>query len=594
MRIGLNTPWLVKSDGRVVGPYLEKQIADLLREKAIRPIDEVARPCGRWNYLRDEPAFAKIVEEIRIRSLKELDDTTTKGADVSDLTRTDTISQTEPDELTQEITAVPSSQMNAQDVLFHSIEDQKRTVRPAGDTYTHDGDLLVKLRANQATRWVWALTAVVILLTLGFVVFRQFIAIPIQNKAALDHSTTAGIEALESGDYARAADLFGHAHALDPSDRSIYLYLGILQIQVENQAFKGRQLIEQLRNDSSRDLKQILTGIGLGYLKENDSKQAEIAFKKVLDIDPLYQYALINLGAAALYQEEWVKASNHLQLAIKDGSHDGADVLMLAEANLRLFSQSQGKDKEALALAQKVVEDYTDKNFDYKFETKVAQMYLYYLAGEKPKLYPMVDQLLEMDLQLTENHRHSLFVHRDRISWANLSQWCLKATQDLDPNSHVVALEGVCLLKSGEIADANRKIDDALAQTPRDPLVLAIASFVMHESNSNERSAVMLEKSIDADPNGQVLQVLRQKARLCKAKEDRDCVRDVLKKILVREPNSLMALSAHARFMLQDKDLAEAKRIYQLGVQLSENYRPFIALGREIGQSEDREKARGL
>ncbi len=594
MRIGFNTPWLVKSDGRVVGPYLERQIGDLLREHVLRPIDEVARPCGRWNYLRDEPSFAKMIEEIRLRGLRNLDDTTTKNGDLSDITRTESISQTEPDELTQEITQFPNvSAVGAQDVMFHSIEEpQRASPRSSGESFTHDGDLLVKLRASQATRWVWAVSTMVILLTLGFVVFRQFIAIPIQNKSELDQSTTAGIEALETGDYTRATELFNRAYALDPKDRSIYLYLGILKIQIENQAFRGRQLLEQLRADGNRDLKQVLTGIGLAYLKEGDLKAAEDSFKKSLEIDPLFQYALINLGATAVASADWTKANNHLKVALRDGSHDGAEILLLADVVGHIFEQT--KDKTSIEAGIKSLNEFKARNFDYRAETLIAAMYLEIVAGDKSKVYPQIDEFLEMDFSLTENHRHTLFVHRDQIGWTQLSQWCLKATQDLDPSSHVIAMEAVCLLKAGEVAEATRKIDDALAQTPKDPLVLAVAAHVLTETNANERAVVSLEKAIEFDKEGHWLQPLRQKARVCRARGDHDCERDTFKEILVHEPGALQALAGLARIMIEEKNLPEAKKYFGQGLRESESYRPFFAINKTISQAEDREKARGL
>jgi Tfp pilus assembly protein PilF len=591
LRIGLNTPWLVKSDGRVVGPYLDKQISDLLREHVLRPVDEVARPCGRWSYIRDEPNFAKIVEEIRQRNLRHMDDTTTKGADFSDFTRTDSVSQTDTDDLTQEITQV--STQAVQDVLFHSVDDPQRvSPKSSGEMFTHEGDQLIKLRSSQATRWVWAATSVVLLLTMGFVVFRQFVAIPIQNKSVLDHSTTAGIDALEKGDYTTALELFDRAHALDTNDKSIYLYLGILKIQIENQAFQGRQLLEQINTSDSRDLKQVLTGIGLAYLKESDAKNAEAQFKKSLEIDPLFQYALVNLGATALYQEEWPKAINELQLSIKDGSHDGAEVLMLAEAAVHQFELS--KDKPITDENVGYIDDYINKNLDYKLEAMVGRMYLEMLRGNKTKIYERIDQILDSDFNLTENHRHTLFIHRDRIGWNLISQWGLSATQDLDPNSHVVAFEALCLQKAGEISDAQRKIEDALIQTPKDPVVLAVDAYIMLELNSVDRAQVALEKSMDLNKDGKLIQPLRQAAAICHMQADRECEKKSYLKILEKEPDSLMALAGLARINLQEHNEVDAKKYLVQGLHVSDHYRPFYSINKAISQTEDKEKARGL
>lgn len=61
--------WLIKSENRIMGPYGFDEVLDLLRKRQISIIDEVRDPETRWLYVRENPEFKNVVEEIR----KEID-----------------------------------------------------------------------------------------------------------------------------------------------------------------------------------------------------------------------------------------------------------------------------------------------------------------------------------------------------------------------------------------------------------------------------------------------------------------------------------------------------------------------------------------
>jgi tetratricopeptide (TPR) repeat protein len=524
------------------------------------------------------------------------DDTTTKGTDPGGITQTASATPLLVDDLTQEIsmTSTPTP-ATVQDILFHSVEDPltPRT-RPEGEMYTHEGDIFVKRQAQDTARWVWAITAIVITVAVTFVVFRQFVAKPILDQTVADESTQAAVVALDEGDYTKALELFNRAYTLDPNNTSIYLYLGILKIQVEEQPVHGRQLLEKLRNKEDRDLKRVLTGIGLGYLKEGDLKNAEDYFNKALDVDPLFLFPTINLGSVALIAEDWAKAANHLQLAIKDGGADGTETLLLAQAFIKLYEKE--KEKRYLNQAREHLQKLIERSRDYRQEAMLADAYIeFVLTGQAPTApYAFIDAILEVDPYETEAHKHHIFIARDKVRWNILSQWCLKLTQDLDPTSRVVALEGYCLLRAGDWAEASRKLDDALAQAPKDPLTLAAYSYVLKEMNSIERSVVMADKAISYDVKGEFVQPLRMRAYLCQNAGGNDCEKRLWPEVLKQDSNSLAALAGMARILHQAGEIKESKKHLVRGLNISERYRPFYTINRAISQSEDLQKSRGL
>ena len=402
----------------------------------------------------------------------------------------------------------------------------------------------------------------------------------------------AGIDALDSGDYKKSLDLFRRAHEIDPKDSSIYLYLGMLTVQVEGQGCEGRKILEKLLGIGDKDLKRVLTGIGLAQLKEGDFKGAEINFNKALDIDPLFQPALINLGAAAYYQEDWARASNHLQLAVKEGSEDGAEVLILTETLMRLARAEQ--EKRYLKEASEYLNQFLQSAHNYKLEAYIASIYVSYLLSEKQNIYSKIDKALDMDTLETESHRQNLFLHRSIASWSLVAQWCLKLTQDLDPTARVVAFESLCLMKSGDLAAANRKIDNAIAQAPKDPLVLSTYAIVLGEMNSGDRAMVAIDKALINEQDKKFEQPRRLKARYCRQIDDVQCQVKYWSEILELNPLSLSALAGLAQVNLNANNITEAKKYLMRGLNISNNYRPLFPVNKVISRSEDRAKARGL
>ncbi len=109
------TIWLVKSGDRILGPYSGEEIKNKLHEKELVVIDEVVMPMRRWRYIRDEPAFALVVEEVRKSHLSMREDTATGNAGTQTGTNTGTTDIAEEsmahhsDDHTATLTPTPTS-----------------------------------------------------------------------------------------------------------------------------------------------------------------------------------------------------------------------------------------------------------------------------------------------------------------------------------------------------------------------------------------------------------------------------------------------------------------------------------------------------
>ena len=57
--------WIVKTSGRVIGPYSTEQLKVELLKRHISVIDEIKKPKGRWTFLREHPELSSLLDEVR-------------------------------------------------------------------------------------------------------------------------------------------------------------------------------------------------------------------------------------------------------------------------------------------------------------------------------------------------------------------------------------------------------------------------------------------------------------------------------------------------------------------------------------------------
>ncbi|MFN8945321.1 MAG: hypothetical protein ACK5WZ_11950, partial [Pseudobdellovibrionaceae bacterium] len=57
--------YLVKSSSKVMGPFSEEELVELLIHNQISLLDEIKKPYSRWIYLREDKHFREVIEKVR-------------------------------------------------------------------------------------------------------------------------------------------------------------------------------------------------------------------------------------------------------------------------------------------------------------------------------------------------------------------------------------------------------------------------------------------------------------------------------------------------------------------------------------------------
>jgi tetratricopeptide (TPR) repeat protein len=573
-----DTQWLVKSDGEVFGPFAYSELVDAIRLRRFRPTDEASVPGSRWTFIRDEPLFAKAVEQARHATLSQSDDTT---RDVSAMTQSRTVDIT----LTQSQSG-PSDDDRTEEIAISTVQEalygggDRRGGSATSVSYSYESDPRVQAAAQSSTRWLMVLTVVLVFLTAGYVLFNRFVARPIQERSSLEQHMVEGRRAYDLGDYESALKAWRLVRETNPDDRQILLPLALLEIQVGQQTVVAKKLLDAYLKLPNVDRRQGLNAQGLAALKDGQIAEAQALFQQALDLDSGFVPAILNLGAAAVLEKEWSAANGFLQLAIKNGGGDGYESLLLSQALLQQWAAT--KDKSYLQEALDVLERGARKEDPYLQGRRVALAYVRSLLGQKDLAENRILDFAEVPLNWQKLFRMDLQMAHDGLSWSVVKQWCLTVVSQIDPKAGLVATEAKCLFLAGDLLEASRKIELALGQEPRNPLVQAIYADLLLSMNDAEKAKVAIEKAVDFDKDEKHLLPLLLQARTCEGQRDFLCSTTYWKKLFDRQGESLLAQAGLARSFWSDGKFDEGRRFFTMTKVNGEQFIPMLELKKEI------------
>lgn len=572
-----NGQWLVKSRGRILGPFQKDELDQLILEFEVAVLDEVSLPFGRWEFVRDHNEFIKIVEEVRIKNLSEEGDTTTIFVDNN--TDNDTMTLTEPingfsDDLTEEIPRTAPKEIvydNIKETPTQPIHNQSIS----SSSFVFEGDKALRSETAASVKFQWVLAGILISAILGFVGFKHFVEKPKIVSTKYDELVAQAKTLLFLGDYKKSLNYYREAHQLKPDDKSIYLYLGTLLVQVEKETVVGKRLLlEILGGANLSDEKRALTAIGLSYLYDADYAKAKDSFQRALDIDHLYGPAVVNLGVISYMRGEYQKASSMFQLAFKDGRKDGALIIMLLNSYFEVWKQT--KDRENLLEAEKVLEKSLAGTYDYQQELMIYKAYLSQLLEKDFNYDQLVIDVMQIDSRQTALHRHNVFLYRGYTKWNFILNMCDSIVNSIADRVLKSSFHAFCFARAGSGFNARRMIEEASLQKPNDPLVQAVYALVMNESQLSDQANVAINRATREKSKYKLPYILR--AVECESRGDNICAKDAWTRVLQRDSNSLAAIAGYADQLAKEGKFKEARSYIRKGLRLSENYIPFIKI----------------
>lgn len=579
--------WLVKSGGKILGPYTESELCAKIRSREVLVIDEVTLPMSRWRVIRDEPAFAAVVEEVRRSQITAREDTEIQGYTTT-FTSTELQSNpaiqreqktvppapggdNSPDVSTVHPSALPvSSNTPSVFVSDGSLERGGELVREYGLA----GEQKARIRLDFRTL-IWGV-AIVVCGWAGWLVWRG----PETRTAPSTPSVSANAQDLrrllneassawDRGDFVRALSLLRHADSIVPGRPDVVSRLAPLLVQLETQTVTAKRAIRDAManvgdNDNSRRA-ELELGLSLASLRAEEFNEAERHCRSAIAAAPSWFPARFDCGVVAFHKKEY---SNAVQNFAEAGDEPAA-LLMQARA---LLAMEKGADDPAMKKARAVLGKLVARFQDFRQEGLVLASYLNLQAGDTKSSLQMARAALDVDPQQTSDHWHDPYLYLEPLSWNSLVPYCRRIADGLKaPVAR--ALLGLCLYKAGSRTEAGEILRNTIAEAtgPELQLLQAVNAYIMADTGRLDDARAALRIAMMENPPALATLV---KARVCSHDGDSTCAEQAWLDLDAGKGQHLAALVGLAGFRMAKGDRIGALSYVEKAKQLSPGYLP--------------------
>jgi tetratricopeptide (TPR) repeat protein len=571
--------WLVKSSGRILGPFPSAKIAELIRSREISVLDEISPPNRRWQTIQYHEQFREVVDSMRKASLSERTEATWTPTGATSITQT--LTDLSDSELTDEMQDDGFLSSSTKEIVIHNVQEHDRIQQPVSASSrfqtTAGQNTAIQRQVEKTTRGLWIVTSLILLAVAAFIAHKRFGG---TNGAYEVRPTAAGLKQnvialVQIGHYAEALKEMKSFFSDPAQAGDLAIYYGSLLIQVEGQTVLGRRLLNQVLTSRRPETKQAYTGLGVADLVDGQLDSAQENFQKALSYDAGYVPALVDMSAVYLQKGDYGRAKQIAAKALQASPMQGEALLSIAEAQLYLFKvNNNGRDLETV---NKALKEFIAKSWDFKAELGFYSLYFDFLRNDR-NIEEKLHQYLDRDPQLTADHRHNVFIYRGRSQWKVLSRFCEQMADRLSESPRVATFMASCYAHEGRWDNARRNIEKAVNQSPRDPLVQAWSSYISKESGEPEQASVILGRATEYNRRGEYVLPALLQARFCQSNGDVECARDSWQKIYERNLEHLPAVAGLAWVHGQKKSYVEALKLVDKGLRISPDYIPLLEL----------------
>ncbi len=565
--------WLVKSSGRILGPFPAAKIAELLRTREVSVLDEVSQPLRRWQTIQYHDDFKDTVESMRKASLSERTEASwTPGTSNLTQTLTDLSDSELTDEVTNDLSGFTST---SKEIVIHNVEESQRIQQPqSGGRFQAQGQhTAIQRKVEKTTRGLWVVTALVLAGVAAFIINKRMS--PADGRPSSYNLKQSVIANVQVGRYAEALKELKSGVSNESQAGDLAIYYGSLLIQVEGQTTLGRRLLQQVLNARRPEVKQAYTGLGVADLIDGQLDSAQENFERALSYDSLYVPALVNLAALHIKKREYARAKTMASKALQASPLQGEALLSLAEAQLYLFRTNNNMSE--LNQVNRMLKEFARRQWDYAAEIGFYSLYFDVLKQDKT-IDEKLQNYLDRDPQLTADHRHNVFIYKGHAQWKVLARLCEQVAEQIGESPRVSTLLAACHASEARWDTARRDIEKAVHQSPKDPLIQAWYSYVLKESGDPEQASVVLGRATEFNRRGDFVLPILMQARFCQNNGDVFCARESWQRIYEHDLDYLPAVAGLAWVNAQNKSNSEAVKLIDKGLRISPDYSPLLIL----------------
>jgi tetratricopeptide (TPR) repeat protein len=563
--INPNDQWLIKSAGRVMGPFKLTEVITGLHLKHFTVLDEISLPYGRWVLIRDEPALQEAIKDVRKR----------EDSIESTVTQTETINKT------QTMTANYVNMNDEPPGGPGSPPPMTREQRIRRDLQM-SADPQVKAMAKRRA-YVLPVFIVVLLLVIGgvgyFVVGKKGGG---GGGSATEGLMVQALNYKSQGVYEKAMDILNKVKALDKNNAEAEVESAFIQIGMYSQNLVGRRTLEKYigKLDEAKYGSQIYTSIALSYLNEGDWKNADDNLQKALKIDPQFGPALHNRGALSFRSGQIEKAEKDFETVISANPNNPYILIGSALSSLEVQRKGGTPIRFPLVLVQ-LLDSYLRENFDLEQEILMLEAYIYTQQNNAKMRSTVITRLLSGDLDSGRNYKFDILYDKSVVAWKNLLFLCQAIYDSAQRDPLNKSLYAYCLYRAGSDIEAKKAIYEAAVENPNHPQAAFVKSYLMNMLKQAAEAKVSLNIAL-TDKTNKGAQIL--KSAICESEHNDACVSETLSQLLDTDPRMINAYLGLAKLESKKGNKKGALGWVNQGMGLTSTYLPLIDLKNSLSQ----------
>lgn len=579
--------WLIKSSTRILGPYSLGEVIEMLRSKQVSIIDEVRQPMGRWSYIRENKVFMDVVKNIRAEDESTSDKTMTMSVAQHTMTKTETTPGAGTDDFTRtplvgdwEKTPVPGNQQrsNLKDVTpivntpvhltgFPPTNSKAKSYGAAGDSRVKEQ---IRNKSNLLRLGILGTAcavAVVVMLTWNQKDKRK--------SVGFDDYVNQAIRYKNLGLYEKSLQAYTKAQKIKEPTLDIQIQMAPVLISEDRQSLVGRRILERAVTQEGRnrtDIVDAYLGIAISYMMDGDLKQAEDILQKAIGYEPFNLSALLNMAIIQQkkgYYQEALKSFEEIYR-----KNNQSTLALFGRALSAVESSKKRIDPQALHLLIRDIRDNVQKTGYLRQELLLFMVYAYNILGDVNGLNQAVVEFLSEPFGQAKNYIHPLNVDWRFSQWDYLEKFCAEIYSKRSPHPQLKSMRAVCLMEVNRDAEANKLLQEAMAEAPRDPYVLVTqASYLSKMGRSSEAITILKMAELKTLPIKHFLL-----GDVCKRAQDISCAQQSYTEVYNLDSKSAMGLYGLAWVVMNNKDNKMAYEYVRGGLQAEPNFLPLLEL----------------
>ncbi len=598
--------WIIKEGSQILGPFNQAEIIAQINNKEILETDQIAAPFSRFGFLKNCEEFNllfKISDHTEISRIEHTDATEKIDQVDPSVTGFFDITVQKP----KGTSRLPYKKLPASTTI-----DKKRIVRkkasvaekkkiekkPKPVEILETSTLFKKYKSIQKP-----LLLLIGLISIGAYLFysqQQFIVqqkagTEKTNKMLFDRSTIN----IKLGHYENSLRDLRRILSSAPNHLQAFSHLIEVLILQKKYVEARRLLHDKSLNTVSNVKYRIYHYMALIDLQTKELSKAMQNLNNTLEQNPSFLPAIINLGTLYFLNEEYKKAAEQYSSDIITSANTPPEdyskfegILLLhraanaAKSYLSLKAKEEGneqnsggdindEDLDDLAVS---LEEYQERTYDFKLEALIMRALLRLLLGETDISEDLLKDILELDLDLTDQHFHSpLYYYLDELLWSNTIMFIfneIKNFAEWGKDPILLAVYGFLNFKTGNKQEGKNQINEALNLDESNQKIQTLSAYIDHKSGFVEQACRILKR------HEYHLAILLQE-RLCTNStsiKDIEVRKTLLDNLLLSGLFQLQIKTSFARISEIEQNRIAAKEYFQEAYDLSKNYKPLLRL----------------